>query len=133
MFGLETCAAAASACARQIHVKNRAAGIAIKMAVLVHVRAKARRAAVQRHLPGQPAFYQRVEAVVNRGVGNLRHRSLGADENFLGGRMIALVQQHVIDLLALRREAQTAGVQPTLFGQVMFVFCWLHASSRRKN
>ena len=61
------------------------------------------------NLPGQPAFDQRVEAIVNRGVGNLRHRALGADEDLLGGRMIALLQQHVIDLLPLRREPQAAG------------------------
>jgi len=33
--------------------------------------------------------------------------------------MIALVQQHVIDLLALRRQAQTGRAQ--LFSQVLFV------------
>ena len=82
------------------------------MAMLMHVRAKARRAAVQRDLLGQAAFYQRVEAVVNRRVGNLRHLPLGADENLLGGRMIALLEQHVIDLLTLRREPEAAGVQP---------------------
>ncbi len=72
------------------------------------------------HLPRQAAFHQRIEAVINRRVGNLRHLLFGADENFLGGRMIALLQQHVIDLLALRREAQTGRAQ--LFGQVLFVF-----------
>src|ERR1019366_1251377 len=56
---------------RQIHVKNRLARGAVKMPVLVHVRAEPRRTAIHRHLPGQPAFYQSVEAVVNRGHGNL--------------------------------------------------------------
>ena len=90
--------------------------------MLVHVRAEARRAAVQRDLPDQPAFYQRVEAIVNRGVGNLRHLFFGADKNFLGGRMVALVQQHVINLLPLRRETKAARAQP--FSQVAFrLFC----------
>ena len=65
------------------------------------------------------ALHQRIEAVIDRRVGNLRHRLLGADENLLGGRMVALVEQHVIDLLALRREAQAGRTQ--LFGQVLVV------------
>lgn len=92
----------------QIHVKNRVAGIAVKMAVLVHVRAKARCAAIQRDLPGQPALYQRVEAVVNRGHGNIRHGLFGPDEDLLGGRVIALLQQHVVNVLALRRGPESA-------------------------
>jgi len=111
---------------RQIHVKNRVAGIAVKMAVLVHVRAKARCAAIQRDLPGQPALYQRIEAVVNRGVGNFRHLPLGADENLLGGRVIALVQQHVIDLLPLRREPEAARVQPLDQATVQFFLDPIH-------
>ena len=115
---------------RQIHIVNRVAGIAVKMAMLVHVRAKARRAAVQRHLPGQAALYQRVEAVVNRRVRNLRHRALGADENLLGGRMIALLEQHVINLLPLRREPETARVQP--LGQTAIQIFLDHAHRRSK-
>src|SRR5271169_1557306 len=88
----------------QIHVKNRSAGIAMKMTMLVHVRAITRRAALQRDLPGQAAFSECIEAVIGRGVGNLRHLPLGTNEDLLGGRMIALVQQHGIDLLALRRQ-----------------------------
>jgi hypothetical protein len=34
--------------------------------------------------------------------------------------MIALLHDHVIDMLALRREAETAGAQP--LGQVMLCF-----------
>jgi hypothetical protein len=91
----------------------------MKMAMLVHVRAIARRAAIQSDLPGEAAFHERIEAVIDCGVGDFRHLLFGADENLLGGRMVALVQQHVIDLLALRRQAQTGGAQ--LFGQVLFV------------
>ena len=115
---------------RQIHVVNRVARVAIKMAVLVHVRAKPRRAAVQRDLPGQPAFYQRVEAIVNRRMGNLRHRALGADEDLLGGRMIALLEQHVIDLLPLRCEPEAAGVQP--LGQPAIQIFLDHAHCRSR-
>ena len=44
----------------------------------------------------------------------------GADENLLRGRMIALLQQHVIDVLALRREPEPARVQA--FGQLPIQF-----------
>jgi hypothetical protein len=103
----------------EVHVKHRLARITMKMAVFVHVRAITRRAAIQRDLPGETTFHERVEAIIDRGVGDFRHLPLGADENLLGGRMIALMQQHVIDLLALRRQAQAGGTQ--LFGQVLFV------------
>ena len=84
------------------------------------------------HLPGQTAFYQRVEAVVNRRVGNLRHRAFGADEDLLGGRMIALLEQHVIDLLPLRREPETARVQP-LAQTVILIFSRPRSWHRQNN
>jgi hypothetical protein len=52
-------------------------------------------------------------------VGNVRHRFFCAHENFVGRRMIAFVQQHVINLLTLRREAQTRRAQ--LLGQVLLI------------
>jgi hypothetical protein len=52
-------------------------------------------------------------------VGNFRHRLLGAHEDFFRRRVVALVAQHVINLLALGRQTQTGGTQ--LFGQVLFV------------
>ena len=60
----------------------------------------------------EAALYQGIEAVVNRGHGNVRRPTFDADENLLGGRVIALLQQHVINMLALRRGAQTARAQP---------------------
>ena len=105
---------------RQIQIENRLAFAAMKMAVLVHIRTKPRRASVNRHLPRQTRFHQRIEAVVNRRVRNFRHRFFRADENFFRRRMIALRQQHVINLLTLRRQAQTRRAQ--LFRQVQFVW-----------
>jgi hypothetical protein len=90
------------------------------MAMLLHVRAEAGCAAFQLHLTDQAAFREGIEAVVNRRVRNLRHRLLGADKNFLGGRMVALVQDYVINMLALGREPKAAGAQP--FGQVLLGF-----------
>ena len=68
------------------------ARIAVKVAMLLHVRAKTRRPAVDVHLPRHTALHQRVEAVVNRRHGNIGHLAFGADENFLGRRMIALLR-----------------------------------------
>ena len=48
----------------------------------------------------------------------------GADEDLLGGRMIALLQQHVIDLLALRREPEPARGQA--LGQIAAHFVLDH-------
>ena len=90
------------------------------MAMLLHVRAEPRRAAFELHLTDEAALHERIEAVINRRVGNLRHRLFCADENFLRRRMIALVHDHVVDMLALRREAEAARAQP--FGQVMPCF-----------
>ena len=91
----------------------------MKMPVFYHIRAITRRTAIQRDLPRKAGLHKRIEAVIDGRVGNLRHRFLGADENFLGGRMIAFVQQHVINLLTLGREAQTGGTQ--LFRQVLLI------------
>jgi len=44
--------------------------------------------------------------------------------------MVALMAQHVIDLLALRREAQTGRTQ--LFSQVLFIYVWAARLHRGK-
>ena len=92
----------------------------MKMAVFVHVWTIARRATIQSNLPREAAFHERIEAIINGRVGNFRHRFFGAHENFFRRRMIALVAQHVINLLALRRETQAGRAQ--LFSQVLVVF-----------
>src|ERR1700722_6542164 len=100
----------------QRDIEHFAARTAVIMAVLLHVRAKTGGAAFQLDLADESAFDEGVEAVVNGGVGDLGHRALGADENLLGGGMIAPGEDDVIDMLALRRETKTAGAQP--LGQV---------------
>jgi hypothetical protein len=97
---------------RQRHIEHPSALGAVIMAVLFHVRAVTRGAAIQHHQPHQAAFQQRVKTVIDRGVRNIRHRVLGADEHLLRGRMIALLQQHVVHVPALRREPEAAGGQP---------------------
>lgn len=119
MFGLEPVRQrdAGPRLRRQVHIKHRVARIAIKMAMLAHVRAEPRRAAVELHLAHEATLYHGIEAVVNRGHGNVRRPAFDADEDLLGGGVVALLQQHVINVLALRRGAQAARAQP--FGQVI--------------
>jgi len=74
--------------------------------MLAHVRAEPRGAAIELHLAHEAAFNQGVEAVIDRGHGNVRHAALGADEDLLGGGVVTLLQQHVIDVLALGREPE---------------------------
>ncbi len=102
-----------------IHVKNRSTGIAMAMAMLMHVRAVTGRPAIDRHLPRHPALHQGIQAIINRGHGNFRHRVLGPDKDFLRRGMVALVAQHIIHLLTLRRQAKTGG--PQLFSQVLLI------------
>lgn len=88
--------------------------------MLLHVRAETRRAAFELDLPDEAALHERIKAIINRRVGNLRHRLFRADENFLGGRMIAFLRDHVVNVLALRREPKAAGVQP--FAEILVWF-----------
>ena len=80
----------------------------MKMKMLPHVRAITHRHPIQVHLADQAAFHQRVQAIVNRGHGNLRHLLLGAKKDLLGGGMIALAQQDIVNMFALRSEAKPA-------------------------
>lgn len=80
--------------------------------MLVHVRAKARRAALQLNLPDKTAFHERTKRVIDRGVRNFWHLLFGANENFISGWMVALLHEHIIDLLPLRRETKAARLQP---------------------
>ena len=103
---------------RQIHVKDRVAAIAVKMPVLAHIGAEPGGAAVELHLAHEAAADERIEAVIDRGHGDVRHAPFGADEDLLGGGMVALLQQHVIDVLALWCKTQAARAQP--FGEAAF-------------
>src|SRR6266581_8256509 len=111
---------------RQTNIENAFTGITIKMAMLGHVRTKVRRTAIERHLPDQPAFDQRVEAVIHRGHRNFRHIMFGPDKDLLGCRVVALVQQHLIHLLALRGKTKPAVRQPRIEALIE-LFIWGHS------
>ena len=112
----------------ELDVKHPAAGIAIVMAVFLHVGAVPARAPLELHLAHQPAFHQRIQAIIDRGVGYVRHVPFCPDENLLRRGMIPLLQNHVVNLLALGRETKPQGVQ--LLSQTplrIFMPCARHA------
>ena len=93
---------------RIIHIENPAAAIAMKMKMFPHIRAIAHCHPIQIDQAHQPAPYERVQAIIDRGHGNDGHGPLGPHENFLRRRVIALPQQHIINMLPLRRQAKAA-------------------------
>jgi len=97
---------------RQVHIENRAALVAVKMAVLLHVWAESARAAAEMHLSDQAALYQCIEAIIDSRHRNVWHGALGPLKNLVRRRVVAPLQQHVIDMLALPREAEAARREP---------------------
>lgn len=95
----------------QRDVEDAVASVAMKMTMFAHVRTKPRRAAIHRHLSRHAGSDERVEAIVNCGHRDVRHFAFGANEHFFGARMIALVQQYIINLPALRCETKAARQQ----------------------
>src|SRR5262245_1894052 len=94
--------------AMQFHIKNALTTITVKVAMLAHIRTEARRPPLDRYLPRQAALHQRIQTIINGGHRNLRHLPLGPNENFLGCRVITLLQKHRINVLALRGKPKTA-------------------------
>ena len=93
------------------------------MAMLLHVRAITGRGAVEVDVADEAAFDQRIQAVIDRRHGDLRHALLGAEEDFLDRRVVALVEENVEDMLALRREAEAAGRKPLIEAAIGFDMC----------
>jgi len=103
---------------RQIHIEHGIATVAVKMAVLAHIGAEPGGAAVELHLAHEAALDEGVEAIIDGGHGDVRHAALGADEDLLRRGVVAFLQQHLIDVLALGRGAQPPCAEP--FGQASF-------------
>jgi hypothetical protein len=110
--GLEPAGKGDACLGRQIDVKYLLALLAVKVAVILHVWAKSRRAAFHGHFTGKTGFYQGIKTVVNRCHGNLRQLAFSAKKNFLGRGMIPRLAQHFVDVQPLRRESKAAISQP---------------------
>lgn len=91
--------------------------------MLVHVGAEAGGATIERDLAYQARLHERVEAVIDRGMGNLRHLFFGTDKDFVSSGMIALLHEDVIDLLALGRKTKAVRRQPPA---EILIGCLLH-------
>ena len=101
----------------EINVKNVAAFVAMKVAMLAHIRAIAHRGPVQIDFIDEIAFDEKIEAIINGRHRDFRHGPLGAHENLLGGRMVPLLHEHAINPLTLRGKAKA------FRGQALDRFC----------
>ena len=99
---------------RHFDIRHFPAGLTKKMTVLPHIRTKARRTAVQRDLPEQPASHQHAQAIVNRRERNFRHPPLHSLENFVRSRVIVAFRDDFEDLTALTRKTKTGRLERML-------------------
>ena len=110
----------------QIDIKNRVAAVAIKVAMLPHVWAKPGSPTLQGDLAHHSAFHKSSQAIIDCGHRNLRHFLLGANKDFLGGRVIAFLEQDVINLLALGSKSKSARCQALVQRACHFSLCNRH-------
>src|ERR1022692_1629901 len=108
---------------RQINVKHTIASIAIKVAVLPHIRAKPGRTPLQGHLSRHPALHQGIQAIIDCRHRNLRHVPLRPYKHLFRRRVIAFAQQHSIDMLPLRGKTKTAPREPFAQPAIAFYVC----------
>ena len=92
---------------RKIDIENVAALLAMKMAMLMHIGTITHGGAVEIYFFDQTTFHQEIQTVVDGRHGNIGQRFLGAHKHLLSGGVIAILEQHTIDVLALRGEAKT--------------------------
>lgn len=112
------------------NILHLAALLADKMTVLLKICAKAGRLTLDVHLPGQTAGNQRFQAIVDRGQRNRRHALLGAKEHLRRRRMIALVQENVVNFPALGRETMAVMADHLL---ITGVFRRFHCPNLRRR
>jgi hypothetical protein len=91
-LSLETTREADAGACGHVDVEDALASLAVEMAMVVHVWTEARRAALQRHLAHDAALDEGIQAIIDGGHGNLRHRRLCAEKHFFGSGMIPLLQ-----------------------------------------
>src|SRR5690606_1659240 len=94
--------------AGQLDVVGGAGLLVVKVGVGLEVGAVSGGAALKVDLPDEVALHEGFEAVVNGGEGDGGHLGLYAGKNLVGGGMVALGEEGVIDHFALRGVAQAA-------------------------
>ena len=92
--------------------------------MLLHVWAIAHCETVDIDLLDEAALHERVEAIVNRGHGNVRHALLGAHEDLLGGGMVAFLEHDAVNVLALGGGTKPPAGEP--FSELFCMDAILH-------
>jgi hypothetical protein len=93
---------------RKVEVVGSAGFFVVEVGVRLEVSAVAGRAALEVHLTDEIALHEGFEAVVNGGKGDRGHLGANASVHFVGGGVIAFLQESAINHLALRGIAQPA-------------------------
>ena len=91
-------------CCLRMRVADLAAGVAVKVDVLVEVRAVAGLRPLDMHLLDQAAGCQVLQAIVNRGQRDAGRPVLNPVENVVGRRVIVRLGQNLEDFAPMGRE-----------------------------
>lgn len=91
-----------------VHIMHIATFFTEKMTMVLEVGAITGGRPFHIDLLDKATFYQCVQGIVDRGHRNLRHVCLDPQIDIICRWMICLVQQRLVDMLALSRHSQTA-------------------------
>lgn len=105
---------------------NPAAALALEVAVFVHVRTKAAGAPVDVDLFDEPGFDEGIQTVVDGGHRDIGQTAFGPHEHLLGGGMIPLPHQDIVDMVPLRGGSQTTGGESLIDPSGAGARCLLH-------
>ena len=94
----------------EFHIVDHAGGAVVKVAVFLQIRAVAGGFALEIDLLDQAILDQHFQAVVHGGQRDAGQVVLHPQEDVRRGGMVAVGQQHLINLLPLASHAQPAGV-----------------------
>ena len=90
----------------EIHIVDHAGGGIMEMAVFAEIRTVAGGFALEIYLPNDAVLDERFEAVVNGGQRDVRQAVLDPHEDINRGRMVPLLHERAVNLLALARHAE---------------------------
>ncbi len=93
----------------KIDIKDLSTTVTKEVAVVVHVGAIAHGGAVENDFPNDPGFNQGIQTIIDGGHRNIGHVFFSPEKNLFSSGMIAPLQEHIINMLALGRWAEAAG------------------------
>lgn len=92
----------------RIDVVDATAVIAVKVPMLLHIRAEPCRPSIHIYLPDQTAFHESVQTIIDSRHRDVRHLMFGPQEHLFSSRMIPLIEKNIINMLTLRRKPEAA-------------------------